>query len=138
MALARVSHISNGDKKVDITYVGRASRIDLFKTSLSPFESYLHVYPFTLCINLSLRNAKNLHLDLLISSRIPKYVPILPSFLIPSVSLMCYLTFAPILLLKSEEDFSKLIHFPDAFPHFLTTFITYSHSRSSALQKKRL
>ena len=134
MSLARFSHISSGRRKLDITYVGRASKIDLIKTPFPPFESHLHVYPFTLCINLSLRNAKNLHLDPLISSGIPKYVFIPHSFWIPSVSLICCLTFAFILLPKSNEDFSKFIHWPDACPYFMTTFITSSHSRGSALQ----
>ena len=98
MALARFSHISSGSKKLDITYVGRASKMDLINTSFPPFESHLHVHPFTLCINLSLRKAKSLHLDPLISSRMPKYVPIPPSLWIPSVFLIFCFAVALILL----------------------------------------
>ena len=78
MTLARFSHISNGSKNVDITYVGRASKIDFIRTSFPPFDSHIPVHPFTRCINLSLRKAKSLHLDPLISSGIPRYVPIPP------------------------------------------------------------
>ena len=99
---------------------------------------YLSIHPFTWCINLSFRKAKSLHLDPLMSSGIPRYVPIPLSFWIPSVSLICCLTVALILLPKSIEDFSKLIHWPDACPYFLTTFITSSHSRGPVLQKKSL
>ena len=128
--------MSNGSRKVDITYVRSASRIYLIRTSFPPFKSHLPIHPFTLCINLSLRKEKSLHLDPLLSSGIPKYVPIPPSFCIPSVSLISCLTVALILLPKSIEDLLKLIHWPDAYPYFLTAFITSSHSRGSALQKK--
>lgn len=111
--------------------------MDLINTYFPPFESHLHIYPFTLCINLSLRKAKSLHLDLLISSGIPKYVSIPLSFWIPSAYLISCLTVALILLPKSKEDLSKLIHWPDVLPDFLTTFITFSHLRSSALHKKK-
>ena len=133
MALARFSHISSGSRKIDITYVGRDSKIDLIKNFFPPLESYIHVYLFTLCSNLSLKKAKSLHLDPLIYFVIPRYVFIPHSFWIPSVSLICCLTFASILLPKSKRDFSKLIHCPDVCPYFLTIFITSSHSRSSAL-----
>ena len=136
MALARFLHISN--MKVDITYVGRANKLYLIKNFFPPLESHLPVHSFTICSNLSLRKAKSLHLDPLISSGIFRYVPIPLLFWIPSVSLICCLTFASILLPKSKEDFSKLIHCHDACPYFLTTFIISSHSRGSALQKKRL
>ena len=56
----------------------------------------------------------------------------------PSASLISCLVIALIRLPKSKEDLSKLMHWPDALPYFLTTFITFSHSRGSALQKKRL
>ena len=72
------------------------------------------------------------------SSGIPKYELIPPSFCIPRVSLICCLTFAGTLLPKSNEDLLKLMRWPDVFSYFLTTFITSSHSWSSALQKKRL
>ena len=138
MTLVRFSHISNGSRKVDITYVGRGRKIYLIKTLFPPLKSHLHVHSFTLCSNLSLRKTKSLHLDPLISSGIPRYVPCPPSFWIPSVSLICCLTFALILLPKSKEDFSKLIDYPDACLYFLATFITSLHPRDSAVQKKRL
>lgn len=59
MALERFSQISSGNSKEDITYVGRASKIDLIRTSFPPFEKYLHIHPFTLYINLSLRKTKS-------------------------------------------------------------------------------
>ena len=138
MTLARCSHIANGSKKLDITYVGRASKIDFIKTFFPLFDSHLHVHPFIRCTNLSLRKAKSLHLDPLMSSWIPRYVPIPPSFWILSVFLICCLTVPLILLPKSIEDFSKLIRWPDACPYFLTTFNTSSHSWDSNLQKKWL
>ena len=135
---ARFLHISKGSWKLDITYVGSANKIDLIRTSFPPLDSHLHVHPFTLCINLSFKIAKSLHLSPLISYGISRYVLIPPSFWTPRVSLICCLTFALILLPKSREGFSKLMHCNDACPYFLTTFITYSHSRGSALQMKRL
>ena len=138
MPLARFSHISSGSKKLDITYVGRANNINLIRTSFSLFDSHLHVHPFTLFINLSLRKANILHLEPVISYGIPKYVHIPPSFWIRSVSLFCCPISRPTLLAKSNEDFSQLIYWSDGCPYFLTTFINSSHSRSSALQKKML
>ena len=113
-----------------------SGEIDLINTSFPLLESHLPVHPFTLCISLSFRKAKTLHLDPLISSGIPKYVPIPPSFWIPRVSLICCLTFGLILLPNSIEDFSKLIHCSDACPYFLIIFIISSHSCGFALQKK--
>lgn len=72
MALARILHVSSGRTKVEITYVGKARRIDLINTSFPPLVNHLPVHPLTRFCNFSFRKAKYLLFDPLISSGIPR------------------------------------------------------------------
>lgn len=105
MTLLKFSHISNANRKVDTTYVGRASRIDFMSTSFLSFIIHYSVQQFTRFRCQSFKKANNLVLEPLISLGIPRYILILPSFVIPVELLIFSFTFPGILLPKSKEDF---------------------------------
>ena len=46
--------------------------MDFIRISFTPLDNHYADHPLTLCCNLSIKNAKILHLDPLISSIIPK------------------------------------------------------------------
>jgi len=116
IALVSLEHIALGNRKHDITYVGRACACDLIRTSFPPFERNFDDQEFIRVCNLSLTDAKTWAFDPWIFSRRPKYVPIPPSRVIPRIVLISCRTGGGTSLPNIMDDLDKLTSCPDALP----------------------
>ena len=107
-------------------------------TSLPPLERSLADHELIRSLSRCLMKAKTCLLEPQIFSGSPKYIPIPPFLLIPSICFIAILTSCPTLLPNKIDDFDGFSNRPETLPYRLMILISSAPCWTSSLQKKRL